>query len=347
MKNKTATIVKKDNNIEYIRAIACIGVVLIHVFKSAHDIYTGMPDWAMLFCATFVNNLRWCVAVFLMISGYLLLDPAKNITLPKIARYIWRIVVVLAVFGTGFALMELVFNQKTVTLSMLPQALLNMLTGKTWDHLWYLYTLIMLYCFLPLLRAAVLSMKKPMLTFTCIMMAVFTCILPTLEAFGFKLGVPTRVVSVYMLYMLLGYMLKNRLIEIPRILAAAGLAVATSFLGGMAYLCEIKGIMVDTVFTNHASVAVIVQSVCLYSLMIGIKASKNKRIDRAVISLADASFGIYILHMFYINMFYKVLDLSPEKYTAAIMLLVFVLTLTLTYVTVVFIKKIKIVRKFL
>lgn len=347
MENKIATIVKKDKNIEYIRAIACVGVVLIHVFKSAHDVYTGMPDWEMLLCTFFVNNLRWCVPVFLMITGYLLLDPTKNITILQIGRYIWRIAIVLAVFGTGFALMELVFNQKTLTLSMFPVAIVNMMTGKTWDHLWYLYTLIVLYCFLPLMRAVVCAMKTPMLIFTCAMMAVFTCGLPTLESLGFKLGFSTGVMSIYMLYMLLGYMLKNNLVEIPKKYVATGLIVSTAFLGEMAYLSDIMGKPVDKAFISHASAAVVIQSICLFSLLINIKESKNERIDQAVISLANASFGIYILHMFYINMFYKVLDFSPEKYTAAIMLLVFALTLTLTYVTVVLIKKIPIVRKFL
>lgn len=340
-------VAKRDKNIEYIRAIACVGVVIFHTFKGAHAVYPDMSDQVRFLCIAIVNNLRWCVPVFLMITGYLLLDPEKNITLSKIGRYICRAAVVLAVFGTGFALMELVFNQKTVTLLMLPQAAMNMLTGKTWDHMWYLYTLIVLYCFLPLMRAAVCALKTPMLIFSCAVMAAVTSVLPTLEAFGLKLGFPTDMVSVYILYMLLGYMLKNRLIKISTKFAAAGLIISTLFLGDMAFLSELTENTVDKILISHASAAVLIQSVCIFSLMIHIKESENKRMDRAVLSFANASFGVYILHPFFINLFYKALGFSPEKYGVAVMLLVLVLTLMLTYVTVVLIKKISVVRKFL
>lgn len=43
-----------------------------------------------------------------MISGYLLLDPEKKIGLIKIKQYIIRIVIVLGIFGTGFAFIELI-----------------------------------------------------------------------------------------------------------------------------------------------------------------------------------------------------------------------------------------------
>lgn len=94
---------KKNLNIEYMRAIACLGVILIHIMKSAHDVFDNMTPEIYFICTSFVNNLRWCVPVFLMISGYLLLDPEKKIGLIKIKQYIIRIVIVLGIFGTGFA----------------------------------------------------------------------------------------------------------------------------------------------------------------------------------------------------------------------------------------------------
>lgn len=347
MQVKASIAAEKDKRIEYIRTVACIGVVGIHVLKSAHDIFTDLPLGIMVLCTFLVNNLRWCVPIFLMITGSLLLEPTKELSLSKIGHYIWRITVVLAVFGTCFAMLELVFDQRTLTLSMIPQAVMHMLAGDSWDHLWYLYTLIMLYCFLPVMRAIISSMKPPMLIFTCIMMALYTCVLPTLRALGINIGLPSNAMSVYMLYMLIGYIIKKKIVVINKKVAFAGFIVCTAFLGGVAVLSEVSGENVDNALTSHASVAVIIQSVCLFTLLQNIREIKNERINKAILSLADASFGIYILHMVYINIFYKVIHLSPGKYTAAILLLVFLLTLLLSYGTVVLMKKIPIVKKFL
>lgn len=347
MRNESVVSLRKDKNIEYIRAIACVGVVAIHVCKSAHDIYTEMSPWIMFLCMFFVNNLRWCVPVFLMITGALLLDPAKEIDLPKVGRYIWRIAVVLIVFGTCFSMMELIFEKRCFAVSMIPRAIINMLSGKAWDHLWYLYTLIMLYCFLPMMRAIVSAMKTTMLIFTCAMIVLFSSGLPTLQAVGGEVGWPKDVITIYMFYMLVGYILKNRLMEIKKGVLTAGILLSTAFLGGVAFFSEVRGQAIDTAVVSHASLAVIVQSICIFSLMIHVRELKNKRIERVVLSVASASFGIYVLHMVYINIFYKLFHLSPAKYTVAILLLVFALTFALTYGTVLLIKKVPIVKKFL
>lgn len=346
MKEKITLERKKDKNIEYMRAIACVGVVGIHVCKSAHDIYTNMPDWAMLLCTFVVNNLRWCVPVFLMITGALLLDPRKNIDLRKIVSYVWRVLVVLFVFGTGFALMEIVFEQKTLRLNMIPQAIVNMLAGKSWDHLWYLYTLVMIYCFLPALRTIALHMQSEMLVFTCAMIAIFSCLFPMLEALGLPVGLPKNPISIYMLYPIVGYMLKNKILKLSKRVSKIGIVASTMFLGGMAYLSEMGKHAVDSAFISHASAAVMIQSICVFCCMLEIGEAKNERVNKGILSLANASFGIYILHMVYINVFYKVLQFNPEKYTVAIMLPVFALTLILTYTTVVLMRKIPLVKKF-
>lgn len=122
--------IKKNLNIEYMRAIACLGVILIHIMKSAHDVFDNMTPEIYFICTSFVNNLRWCVPVFLMISGYLLLDPEKKIGLIKIKQYIIRIVIVLGIFGTGFAFIELISKKHSVCFTFIFRAFVNMLMGK-------------------------------------------------------------------------------------------------------------------------------------------------------------------------------------------------------------------------
>lgn len=336
----------REKNIEYIRAIGCIGVVLIHVFKSAHDNYGDQAPSIMFLCTAFVNNLRWCVPVFLMITGSLLLVPEKKISLKKIAGYIWRIAVVLAVFGTGFAFMELVFDEKMIKISMIPAAILNMMTGNTWDHLWYLYTLIMLYCFLPLLRSCA-AMENKYLKFTAVMMFFYTSILPMLKGIGIILGITVNTMSVYMLYMILGYMIKRKILRIPNVLAGMGIFISVIFLTATAYCSDILHLTVNSALTSHSSVAVVIQSICIFYLLMELSKIRVAWLEHQILCIADASFGIYVLHMFYINLFYKVLKLNPSVFGAVVFIPIYIAVLVLTYGTVVILRKNPVIKRYL
>lgn len=338
----------KEKNIEYMRVIACLGVVLIHLFKSAHDICKGMTQAQLFGCSAIVNNFRWCVPVFLMISGYLLLNPQKEMPISKIVRYIVRIAVVLAVFGTGFSMIELVFDEKTFNISMVIQAFLNMLQGDTWNHLWYLYTLIVLYAFLPLLRGGV-AMCKDVGTFKfiCLVMFIWTSILPFLESCGIKLGIYIHVGSVYMLYMLLGYAIKNQIIKIPTWISVAGVVCSVIYLVGIAYCGEIIGMGIQDMWINHASIAVIIQSVSVFSLLLNLREIKNIALNQMMLSIAETSFGIYILHMFYINLIYKAFGINPADLGLIILIPAYIVVFILTYITVWLLRKCPLIRKYI
>ena len=77
----------------------------------------------------------WAVPSFLMMSGSLLLDTRKYISLKKLyGKYICRMVTVLLTFGFAFAWLEIIFDQESFRLFQIPKALLRVLTGDTWAH---------------------------------------------------------------------------------------------------------------------------------------------------------------------------------------------------------------------
>ena len=126
--------------LDWLRAFACLAVVLIHCFATLLDNSTvgevGVGR-ALAWTEILVICCRWAVPVFLMITGSLLLDPGRNVTWPKVRGYVGRIAGVLLTFGTLFALIEIVFDARSFNVLMLPQALLRVLQGQGWAHLWY------------------------------------------------------------------------------------------------------------------------------------------------------------------------------------------------------------------
>ena len=99
-----------------------------------------------------VMNLMWfAVPCFLMLTGLLLLLPKKQIDIRTLyKKYVLKILIVLGIFGIIFSWMEIVFSQKTINVFQIPNAVINVIQGETWAHLWYLYCLLGIYITFPI-----------------------------------------------------------------------------------------------------------------------------------------------------------------------------------------------------
>ena len=142
--------------IDWARALGACSIVLLHVLVStsrAVDVGAArlaVYDFVSIVCC------RWAVPAFFMISGYLLLDPGRSLSWKQAGRYARRMALVLATFGLAFALMEEALGALQAHgewLQVLPRAVVDVLTASTWDHLWYVYAILAVYLLLPLLRS--------------------------------------------------------------------------------------------------------------------------------------------------------------------------------------------------
>ena len=99
---------KREVFLDGLRVAATCAVVMLHTITGAMDI-TNMSEYPLewkVFLAG-LDLLCWCVPVFLMISGYLFLNPAREIGMGKmLTKYCRRILLALFVFGVPFALLE-------------------------------------------------------------------------------------------------------------------------------------------------------------------------------------------------------------------------------------------------
>ena len=133
---------KKDQRFEYIRAIAAIAVVIIHTMYTAIVLFGDETTNKFgIYIYRSVMNLMWfAVPCFLMLTGLLLLLPKKQIDIRTLyKKYVLKILIVLGIFGIIFSWMEIVFSQKTINVFQIPNAVINVIQGETWAHLWYLY----------------------------------------------------------------------------------------------------------------------------------------------------------------------------------------------------------------
>ena len=140
--------------LDVLRVLATCAVVLMHVLTGATDVTDAsiVPEYRSLLLSV-MDLVTWCVPIFLLISGYLFLNPERTLTYPvMVKKYCRRIALAILLFGVPYAASELVVAERTFRIRMIPEALKMTLMGHTWSHMWYLYLILFLYLITPLLK---------------------------------------------------------------------------------------------------------------------------------------------------------------------------------------------------
>ncbi len=213
--------------IDWLRICATLAVVCIHVLVSAErQPYLSASAQAFLHVQTLISIwlFRWAVPVFFMISGALLLDPARHITPRKMGHHIVRIAVCLAVVGTVFSCIELWVTKHLSGFELIYQAILCVLQAKTWDHLWFLYKLIGLYAIVLPLRIVLEHSSIAQLRASLCIGVVSMFVIPFVNNLCHTTFEQYLPISYELVYFVLGYYLSRARINLP--LCIAGFSVS-------------------------------------------------------------------------------------------------------------------------
>lgn len=296
-----------------LRALAAMVVVLVHVpfgwldpIGGGWDVLTGPRLILDKFCITILS--KWAVPCFLMISGFLLLNPEKEVNLSKAMRYAMRMVLVLFTFGLFYCLIEtVVTNGFSDPVGAILVSVKNLFEGKSWDIMWYVYMILGLYLLTPMLRVFVRAADSATAGATLAVLFVFTIIRPTIDfMFNLELAEILPVEAPFLLYYLAGYYL-------GRVHPSKGVRMSAFLVGSVGFiamlLIEWRGKRGEVGYNNFF--------VALYSMTIFASSMNSRILERLsrnalVCGFSKYSFGIYLLHIFFLNLFMKGFGLFPD-----------------------------------
>lgn len=155
--------------LDALRVLASVFVVMLHLSAQKFDgLAIGSADWTVLNC---YNSLtRWAVPVFVMISGALFLDPARQIR-PRalFGKNLLRIVSAFVFWSGLYALVDYWQGKR------LRDVAFGFVTGHI--HLWFLYMIAGLYLVVPLLRQ--LTESEKMTRYFLLLWGLFAVAYPT------------------------------------------------------------------------------------------------------------------------------------------------------------------------
>ena len=294
--------------LDVLRVLATCAVVLMHVLTGATDVTDAsiVPEYRSLLLSV-MDLVTWCVPIFLLISGYLFLNPERTLTYPvMIKKYCRRIALAILLFGVPYAASELVVTERTFRIRMIPEALKMTLTGHTWSHMWYLYLILFLYLITPLLKKVLRVL--PVWGVAAVMAVIFlgSSVAPFLNKVLDVNSIPVLPDGgVYFLYYLCGYFFAVREVCVDKG-RNVWLTVAVAVLAlGMILSRTLAGFSIQMAYNYPFTVLL---AVLLFA------AGWNGSIKKHRLPWQEAgalSFAVYLVHPVYVNLLYKFVKITP------------------------------------
>lgn len=329
---------KSSFRLSLLRVIAALGIVLLHTANISEILYReeiGRAEDG--FAMGVVYCMMWAVPCFLMVSGSLLLDPAREITWEKVfKKYVKRIGLALLACCVIFRLFDLLMNGEGFSVMFLPDAVYELFTGTGWAHLWYLYLLIGLYLLLPFYRMITEHASDRDLKILLLLYLIFQSLLPLTALAEVSCAFEIQTASIYPFYFFAGHALFTGKLRISRrtaVLMAVSATLAIIALSAAGVWLLPDQTILGELAGSYASPLVAVQSVAIFALLCVPRteeaasaaesaadtpeASDGKKREcpawlRETVNLLDeCGFGIYLLHMLFLRLFLRYLHWDP------------------------------------
>ena len=317
--------------LDILRVIATGAVIMLHTVTGIKDT-TDMNLYPMEFRVflAIMDLVTWNVPVFIMISGYLFLNPAREFTFKQmVLKYCRRIVIALFLFGVPYACIELVMTGHGVSMGMIGKAILMVLTGKSWSHMWYLYLIFFLYLFTPAIRWILTHLPRAGVYFIMAILvmgsSVFLYVNKYMDADILPVLPDT---CIYVFYYLFGYLVAQKAVERNGERRKDSEEEQRNDIGGwllpLMILLLAVGMVVNRMITNQQiQMAYDYPFTVLFAVLIFVWATNrqwklSERTAKLWNWLSGLCFTIYLIHPVYVNIAYKFLNLTLLDYPLGI-----------------------------
>lgn len=323
---------------DLLRVLATLAVIVLHLAGSQIQA-VGVNTAAWTSFHVYDSLVRWCVPLFVMLSGAFLLDPQKSERLSSLFLRTLRIFVALVVWAALYALADHALSGGNLSWAGFQSALWSAVLGNTHYHLWFLYMIIGLYLVTPILRAFVRGASRADFHYFFLLTFLVAILLPTLLKFR-----PSQTLSLYLNrlniqlvlgyvgYYVAGYYLKHYTIGriAQAIIYVLGIGGAFLTLWGTSLLSRRAGTLNDLLY-GYMTPNVCAMAVAVFVLFRYLLGANEKSPRRRLLSgVARISFGIYLVHDLFImllrNLGLTTLSFFPALSVPALSALVFLLS---------------------
>lgn len=297
-KNQDGNRIVWTNNL---RVLATISVIFLHVSGQILIQYGTVSNFVWWIGNLYDGSVRFCVPVFVMLTGALLLPKTYKLSEFLRKRFLriilpflfWSFVYILFALNT-----KLLQNHNITTLEIITWAL-DLLKSGSSTHLWYIYMIIGIYLFIPILSKWIQnSDEKLILYFLIIWLIDMILSQPIFE--NFNTDIDLSYFSDFIGYLVLGYYLSIKTFKYSKktINIAAILLIFTGIIITIlgTYFLSCNDGKFNQYFYGYLTTNTLIVSIGIFVIFKNWD-STNPKLLNIVDFISKYSYGIYLVHV--------------------------------------------------
>lgn len=323
----TAPQQQRNWSLDLLRIFSCICIIMLHE--------SGNLAWNSNYNMLIQSIVRPCLWVFVMLSGYFVLNkPIQNIKKFYLKNIVF-LVIPLFVYGFFYQL----YNNRAAVVDA-PSffhtiSFKAILAGDIAGHFWFIYTLVGMYLAAPFLQIMLSHLNNRRLFWFLTLCFFFAAGIPVLKDFGLAIGFEFPLGSTFLFFFLLGYAMRRFPYErykIPILVLAVINIPCTCF---MALNPHFAG----SIF--NCSINMLISVVAYFVLFNQLKFQLPKWLEKINYFVSKRTYSIYLIHLLVLNFLSGIFTYTtanhfymPVLKTALNFVLSFLLTLVVDYILV-------------
>lgn len=310
---------EKNYQLEVLRVISCINVVLIHVCNLYSRSFGTISDGEYVFSVILNAMARTSVPIFFMISGATSLG--SNYDFKKYVKKVVHMAAVLLVTSVLYRIWNIVYFDRAYDYH-------DIFDTPTKLHLWYLYAYLGIMIMLPFLQRMFRDLEKKYEILFVVIWFVFIVAYRVLDRLNMDIGYPLPIIgsTYYVGYFVLGHLICKYLkeIKIKRVWLYViwyGSLLTTILL--MCYGSFSRNKHYDW-YWQYRALFIALSSIAMFLLIASAIPKKRTIFGRDLVTdIARLSFMIYLIHPFFLDIIKT--ELSYSKWSAYVAIPVFTL----------------------
>lgn len=314
---------------DILRVISMIMVIIIHIANVYCRSFGMISTKSYLISLIFNTICRVSVPIFFMISGSLLLDRSFN--KEKYLKRVLKYVILIVVWDIIYLVWEYFY------LGITYDKLYMLVIDPYRAHLWFLYTILVLYAIQPLLKLIMdksNNVVKIILLTVWIILSLASMINPYVAKFFTIFSyIGYFIIGKYLYDFIKKYDLRKYNISLVLIMI-----ICFSISIWMNYSLSIKLNQFYNLFFAYRTPFIMISSFALYVLIIS--NYRKDSLNKFITGLSDLSLGVYLIHGIFLDVTVKIFIYSSINSLIGIPIftvIIFVLSIISTFI----IKKIK------
>lgn len=263
------------------RLLACCAVIVLHVSAGYLYQYGSIPAYQWHFANAVDSAVRWCVPVFVLLSGALNVTSKNCHDSGFLSRRFAKLYLIIAFWTAAFFVYAGVFQVEDMTI--------RLLAGQPHYHLYFLFLIGGLYLFTPAFAyyAKAVGDRQSMITgVLCLIVAMAAWAITDRRMTAFTWFIP------FIGYYLIGGPLSRK--PLPLNIAAPGLVISylVTLIGTWLLVDRYGPGAIGLYLYNYLSPTVIIMSICIFSIFLRLPVEGSTLLT----SLSAITLGVYALH---------------------------------------------------